>query len=168
MSTKQKTSNKVQNAKGRTRRGELPGDKKVNRNKRSAAGVTFIPQGHTLPEKIREDRMEARAAYQSQPKKPAFNSKQLQKEQVDRAYRSLKLDKGTFEAKVTAAFMKAWLSASPDKSKNQTRTGLAFKAAKELLVSAGHATPAQADNRQVRLLLNNAAKAVKDAFVPLG
>ena len=168
MPNKQGASPKVKNASRHARRGERPGDKKVNRSKRSATGVTFIPQGKTLLEEIKNDRLEARAASQSQPKKPAFNSKQLQKEQVDRAYRSLKLDKGTFEAKVTAAFMNAWLSASPDKSKNQTRTGLAFKAAKEILVSAGHATPAQADNRQVRLLLNNAAKAVKDAFVPLG
>jgi hypothetical protein len=168
MPTKQGASPKVQNAKGRVRRGEQPGDKKVNRNKRSATGVTFIPEGKTLTDEIRSDRMTARTEYQSQPKKPAFNSKQLQKEQVDRAYRSLKLAEGTFEAKVTATFMKAWVSATPDKSKNQTRTGLAFKAAKEILVSAGYATPAQADNRQVRLLLNSAAKAVTDAFVPIG
>jgi hypothetical protein len=165
MPTKQGASPKVKNASRHAHRGERPGDKKVNRNKRSATGVTFIPQGQTLPEKIREDRMEA---YAAQPKKPAFNSKQLQKEQVDRAYHSLKLNKGSFEAKVTAAFMMAWVSATPDKSKNQTRTGLAFKATKDILISEGHATQEQVNSRQVRDLLNNAAKAVKDAFVPIG
>lgn len=168
MPTKQGTSPKTKNASRHTPRGERPGDKKVNRAKRSATGVTFTPQGETLPEKIREDRMAKRAEYQSQPKKPAFNSKQLQKQQAARAYRSLNLVSGTFDAKVSAAFTKAWLAATPDKSKGQTRTGLAVKAAKEILVSEGHATSEQVNSRQVRDLLNSAVQAIKNAFEPIG
>jgi|GEM_PF-5680250 len=162
MSTKQKTSNKVQNAKGRTRRGELPGDKKVNRNKRSATGVVRIPQGETLPEKIREDRMGAHTAYRPQPKKPAFNREQLQKQQAARAYGSLNLRSGTFDATISATFTKEWLAASPDKTKGQTKTGLAIKAVLASLPAE------QAKSRQVKDLLDNAVRAMRDAFEPIG
>jgi hypothetical protein len=165
-----KTSNKVQNAKGRVTRGELPGDKKVNRTKRSAAGVTFIPEGKTLLDEIRNDRATSRPvpAPRTHNSKPSANGERLQKQQAARAYSSLNLVSGTFEAKVSAAFTKAWLAASPDKSKGETRTGLAVKATKEILVSEGHATSEQLSSRQVRDLLNNAVRAIKDAFVPIG
>ena len=95
-----KTSNKVQNAKNRSHRGELPGDKQVKRNKRST-GVARIPQGETLPEAIKRDRLMSHAT----PRPVSSRGKQLQKQQVDRAYRSLNLTSGTYDAWISATFM---------------------------------------------------------------
>jgi hypothetical protein len=152
-----KTSNKVQNAKNRSHRGELPGDKQVKRNKRST-GVARIPQGETLPEAIKRDRLMSHAT----PRPVSSRGKQLQKQQVDRAYRSLNLTSGTYDAWISATFMQHWLAATPDKDRHQTKTGLAIKAVKASLPSD------QAESTIVRVLLSNAAKAVKDAFVPIG
>ena len=164
MPAKQGASPKVQNAKGRVRRGEQPGDKKVNRNKRSATGATRIPEGQTVLELARAERP-SRPTFST---KPSFNGERLRKQQAARAFSSLNVVSGTFDAKVSAAFTQAWLAATPDKAKGQTRTGLAIGAAKEILISKGHATREQVNSRQVRDLLGKSAQAVKDAFVPIG
>jgi hypothetical protein len=161
MPNKQGASPKVKNASRHTHRGEHPGDKKVNRAKRSGGGAR-IPHGETLFDGIRSDKLTKHAEHRPTTKKSVFNRGQLQKQQADRAYRSLNPDSGTFDARVLATFIREWLAASPDKTKGQTKTGLAIKAVLASLPAE------QAKSRQVKDLLDKAVRAMRDAFEPIG
>lgn len=67
MATKEKQSPKVANSGHRSRRGEQPGDKKVQRHKRRSADVQRVGQGQDLLSQVREERRQ-------QPKRPTASA----------------------------------------------------------------------------------------------
>ena len=127
-------ANKRQSEKSKkTTRGATAGFKSVARTKRKGTGVVRVPEGQTLNDGIRQDRLDARTEdLASRPPRSRHTRKspeQVRKDQVDIAFRKLGLGDGeqfARERKLAALFMQAWLAAEPvENDREGTRTRLA-------------------------------------------
>lgn len=163
MPAKQNSSPKLKRSARLTPRGSQPGDKEVIRRKKTGASVSRMAAGEDLMSQIRNDRMASRPHYtDGHVRQEKLDVATLQRQQANRAYASLKLTPGTFEAKLCATFIQAWLAATPDKFKGESKTGLARQTVMDGLTSD------QEKDIRVKPVLDKVAKAIKDAFVPIG